>query len=179
MPPLHSPSATPAAPDRNAKLNALHPRFRNLGLELRNALALFQPASASRTAGRQRYFDNFINAVGKGPAIAATILLSRFASECLRLALGFCREKGAACRFAARNASSNNCRSRSISFFNTSFSCSSRASLESWKTQRSKCSKHPFGCLALFRPLLAALLSIYTWPYVPLPVSQTFVKKPL
>jgi hypothetical protein len=76
MSPLHSPSATPAASDRNAKLNVLHPRFRNLGLELRNGLALFQSASTSRTAGRQRYFDNFINDVGKGPAIAAPILLS-------------------------------------------------------------------------------------------------------
>src|SRR5258707_2147947 len=88
MSPLHSPSATPAAPHRNAKLNALHPRFRNLGLELRNGLALFQPASASRTAGRQRYFDNFINGVGKGPTIAAAILLSRFASGSFRLGLG-------------------------------------------------------------------------------------------
>src|SRR5258706_13462555 len=73
MSPLHSPSATPAAPHRNAKLNALHPRLRNLGLELRNGLALFQPASASRTAGRQRYFDNFINRGGKGPAVRRPI----------------------------------------------------------------------------------------------------------
>src|SRR5260370_20890007 len=71
MSPLHSPSATPAAPHGNAKLNALHPRLRNLGLELRNGLALFQPASASWTAGRQRYFDNFINRGGKGAAISA------------------------------------------------------------------------------------------------------------
>ena len=76
MSPLHSPSATPAAPHRNAKLNALHPRFRNLGLELRNGLALFQSPAASRTAGRQRYFHNFINGVGEGPTIAAPILLS-------------------------------------------------------------------------------------------------------
>src|SRR2546429_8454418 len=33
------------------------------------------------------------------------------------LPICFCREKGAACRFAARSASSNNCRSRSFSFF--------------------------------------------------------------
>src|SRR5258708_28702126 len=78
MSPLHSPSATPAAPHRNAKLNALHPRLRNLGLELRNGLALFQPASASWTAGRQRYFDNFINRGGKGPAVAAPLLLFPF-----------------------------------------------------------------------------------------------------
>src|SRR6266478_10115095 len=91
---LHSSSATPAAPHRNAKLNALHPRFRNLGLELRNGLALFQPASASRTAGRQRYFDNFINGVWKGPTIAALILLSRFAAGFLRLALGFLPREG-------------------------------------------------------------------------------------
>src|SRR5258707_6387031 len=85
MSPLHSSSATPAASDTNAKLNALHPRFRNLGLELRNGLALFQSASASRTAGRQRYFDNFINRGGKGPAVAAAILLSCFSSGFLGL----------------------------------------------------------------------------------------------
>src|SRR5258708_11133598 len=88
MSPLHSPSATPAAPHRNAKLNALHPRLRNLGLELRNGLALFQPASASRTAGRQRYFDNFINRGGNGPATAAPTLLSPFSSRSLGLGLG-------------------------------------------------------------------------------------------
>src|SRR5258705_12482166 len=89
MSPVHSPSATPAAPHRNAKLNAPHPRLRNLGLELRNGLALFQPASASRTAGRQRYFDNFINRGGKGPAIAAPILLFHFSSGSLGLGFGF------------------------------------------------------------------------------------------
>src|SRR5258705_5740261 len=89
MSPLHSPSATPAAPHRNAKLNALHPRLRNLGLELRNGLALFQPASASRTAGRQRYFDNFINRGGKGAAIAAPIMLYHFASRALGLGFRF------------------------------------------------------------------------------------------
>src|SRR5260370_32204422 len=89
MSPVHSSSATPAASDTNAKLNALHPRFRNLGLELRNGLALFQSASASRTAGRQRYFDNFINRGGKGPAIAAPILLSSFASRFLGMGFVF------------------------------------------------------------------------------------------
>src|SRR5258707_10257192 len=94
MSPLHSPSATPAAPHRNAKLNALHPRLRNLGLELRNGLALFQPASASRTAGRQRYFDNFINRGGKGPGITAPILLSHFASGSLGVGFGFLPREG-------------------------------------------------------------------------------------
>src|SRR5258708_17407210 len=95
MPPLLSPSATPAAPHRNAKLNALHPRFRDLGLELRNGLALFQPASASRTAVGQRYFHNFIDFIGEGPAIAAPILLSCFASGFLGLGFGFLpRERG-------------------------------------------------------------------------------------
>src|SRR5258705_383609 len=97
MSPLHSPSATPAAPHRNAKLNALHPRLRNLGLELRNGLALFQPASASRTAGRQRYFDNFINRGGRGPAIAAPILLSPFGAGALWLGFGVFPRGG--CRF--------------------------------------------------------------------------------
>src|SRR5258708_33172370 len=94
MSPLHAPSATPTAPDRNAKFNTLHPRFRNLGLELRNGRALFQPASASRTAGRQRYFDNFINRVGKGPTIAAPIRLSCFASGFLGLGFGFLPREG-------------------------------------------------------------------------------------
>src|SRR5260370_22560194 len=94
MSPLHSPSATPAAPHGNAKLNALHPRLRNLGLELRNGLALFQPASASWTAGRQRYFDNFINRGGKGPAIAAPLLLSRFSSGVFGLGVWFLPPEG-------------------------------------------------------------------------------------
>src|SRR5260370_27651264 len=94
MSPLHSPSATPAAPHGNAKLNALHPRLRNLGLELRNGLALFQPASASWTAGRQRYFDNFINRGGKGAAIAGPLLLFRVSSGVLWLGfLCFSRER--------------------------------------------------------------------------------------
>src|SRR5258706_11190084 len=83
MSPLHSPSASPATPHRNAKLNALHSRFRNLGLKLRNGLALFQPASASWTAGRQRYFDNFINRGGEGAALAAPLLLFPLASGVL------------------------------------------------------------------------------------------------
>src|SRR5260370_9964683 len=94
MSPVHSSSATPAASDTNAKLNALHPRFRNLGLELRNGLALFQSASASRTAGRQRYFDNFINRGGKGPARAAPILLSSFASGVFWLGFGVLPHEG-------------------------------------------------------------------------------------
>src|SRR5260370_8587618 len=94
MSPLHSPSAAPAAPHGNAKLNALHPRLRNLGLELRNGLALFQPASASWTAGRQRYFDNFINRGGKGPGIGAAPLLSPFSSGVFGLGFGvFPRER--------------------------------------------------------------------------------------
>src|SRR5713101_2193774 len=94
MPALHPSSAAPAASDRNAKLNVLHPRFRNLGLELINGLALFQPTSASRTACWQRYFDNFINGVGEGPAIATPILLSCFASGFLRLGFGFLPREG-------------------------------------------------------------------------------------
>ncbi len=94
MSPLHSPSATPTAPDRNAKLNELDPRFRNLGLELRNGLALFQPTSASRTAGRQRYFHDFIDLIGEGPTIAAPILLSCFASGFLRMTFGFLPREG-------------------------------------------------------------------------------------
>src|SRR5260370_12259849 len=94
MSPLHSSSATLAASDRNAKLNALHPRFRNLRLELRNGLALFQPASASRTTGRQRYFHNFIDFIGEGPTIAAPLLLSCFAARCLGMGFGFLPREG-------------------------------------------------------------------------------------
>src|SRR5260370_36948750 len=94
MSPVHSSSATPAASDTNAKLNALHPRFRNLGLELRNGLALFQSASASRTAGRQRYFDNFINRGGKGAGRAGPLLLSCFAAGVLGVGVGFLRREG-------------------------------------------------------------------------------------
>src|SRR6266480_3860060 len=94
MPALYPPSATSTAPHRNAKLNTLHPWFRNLGLELRNGLALFQPPAASRTAGRQRYFHNFINGVGEGPTIAAPILLSCFASGFLGMGFGFLPREG-------------------------------------------------------------------------------------
>ena len=87
----------------------------------------FQPASASRTAGWQRYLDNFINGVGKGLAIAAPIRFPALRPGLWGWALGFCREKGAACRFAARSASSNSRRRRSFSFFNASISCSSCA----------------------------------------------------
>src|SRR5258708_14458982 len=60
-----------------------------------NRLASFEPASASRTAGRSRSLDNFINGCGEGPAIAAPVLLSCFASGFLGLGFGFVpRERG-------------------------------------------------------------------------------------
>src|SRR6266404_1528341 len=68
MPPLHSPSATPAAPDRNAKLNALHPRFRNLGLELRNGLALLVPESRFGTEKRSRTLSARLRIADSVPA---------------------------------------------------------------------------------------------------------------
>src|SRR5258706_14882246 len=91
---LHWPSASTARPHRNAKLNALHSRFRNLGLKLRNGLALFQPASASWTAGRQRYFDNFINRGGEGAAITGPIQLFPLPSRVLWCGLGVLPREG-------------------------------------------------------------------------------------
>jgi hypothetical protein len=94
MPALHPPSATPTAPDRNAKLNALYSWWRNLGLELGDGLALFQSTSAPRTAGRQRYFHNFIDFLREGPTTSAPILLSCFASGLMRIGFGFLSRKG-------------------------------------------------------------------------------------
>jgi hypothetical protein len=51
MPALHPPSAAPAAPHLNAKLDPLHRWLRNLGLKLGNRLALLEPTSTSRTLG--------------------------------------------------------------------------------------------------------------------------------
>src|SRR6202030_597079 len=87
---LHSSSATPAAPDRNAKLNALHRRFWNLGWEPRNTLALFQPASVSRRAGGSVAVLRQLHQLrreGAGDSDAHT--LSCIASQPLRLGFGF------------------------------------------------------------------------------------------
>jgi len=124
---LHRAPAMLAAPHMNAKFNALHPRFRNLGLELK-AFRIAPARPASRTADRQRYVYNFIDFFGEGPTRSAPILLSCFASGPLRFSFGFLSRKG--CRLSLpgpRNASSNNRRGRSISFFNAWTSCSSCA----------------------------------------------------
>jgi hypothetical protein len=89
MSPLHPPSAMPTASHVNAKLNAFHPRFRNLGLKLRYGFALFQPASASGTAVWQRYFHNFIDLIGEGPTTSPPVVFPCFASGLLRLGFGF------------------------------------------------------------------------------------------
>jgi hypothetical protein len=78
----------------NTKLNVLHSWLGNLSLELGDDLAFFQPTSASRTAGRQRYFYNLVDAFGEGPAISAPILFACFASGLLRIGFGSLSRKG-------------------------------------------------------------------------------------
>ena len=94
MPTLYPPSAVRTAPDMDAKLNALDPRFRNLRLKLGNGLAFLEPASASRTSVGQRYFHNFIDCIGEGSTIAPPILLSCFASGFLGKGFGFLPREG-------------------------------------------------------------------------------------
>jgi hypothetical protein len=80
MPPLHPPPAMSAATHMNPKFNALHPRFRNLGLELGYRLAFLELALASGTPPGQRDLDNLIHLIGNDPTIGAPVLLSWFAS---------------------------------------------------------------------------------------------------
>ena len=81
MPPLHPPPAMSTAAHMNPKFNVLHPRFRNLGLELGHRLAFLELASASGTPRGQRHLDNLIDLIGNGPTIGAPVLLSWFASR--------------------------------------------------------------------------------------------------
>jgi len=94
MPPLHSPLAPPAAPHRNAKLDPLHRRLRNLGLKLGNRLALLQPSSTSRALSGQQYFYHFVDSLGDRPMTAATILRAAFAPRFLGLGFGFVSREG-------------------------------------------------------------------------------------
>ena len=94
MPAVHPPLATPTAPHMNAKLNPLHPRFRNLRLKLGNRLALLEPTSTSRTLGGQRYFHHFIDSLWDRPTTATPILLAAFASWFLGLGFGFVPREG-------------------------------------------------------------------------------------
>jgi hypothetical protein len=94
MPALHPPSAAPAAPHVNAKLDPLDPWLRNLRLKLGNRLALLEPTSTSRTLGGQRYFHHFIDSLWNRPTTATPILLAAFASWFLGLGFGFVPREG-------------------------------------------------------------------------------------
>jgi hypothetical protein len=94
MPALHPPSAAPAAPHVNAKLDPLDPWLRNLRLKLGNRLALLEPTSTSRTLGGQRYFHHFIDSLWDRPTTATPILLAAFASWFLGLGFGFVPREG-------------------------------------------------------------------------------------
>src|SRR2546425_4153581 len=88
MPALHPSSATPTTSHLNAKLNALHSWFRNLGLILGyDALFLHSP-SAVRTLPRQGYVDYLIDASRNGPTTPPPVLAACFASRFLRMRLG-------------------------------------------------------------------------------------------
>ena len=94
MPALHPPSAAPAAPHVNAKLDPLDPWLRNLRLKLGNHLPLLEPTSTSRTLGGQRYFYHFVDSLRDRPTTATPILLAAFASRFLGLGFGFVSREG-------------------------------------------------------------------------------------
>jgi hypothetical protein len=110
----------PAMAYMNAKLNPLHPRLGNLGLILGNQLGFLQPASTLRTLLGQRYFDGLIHFFGNLAPTATPILRPRLAPGFLGMSFGCRWEKGAACRFADRNASSKARRRCSFSAFSSS-----------------------------------------------------------
>src|SRR5437879_10057523 len=88
MPALHPPSATPATSHMNAKLNALHSWFRNLGLILGYDAPFLHSPSAMRTLPRQGYVDDLIDTSGNRPPTSPPVLASCFASRFLRVRLG-------------------------------------------------------------------------------------------
>src|SRR5437660_5661773 len=88
MPALHPPSATPATSHMNAKLNALHSWFRNLGLILGYDAPFLHSPSAMRTLRRQGYVDDLIDTLGNRPTTSPPVLASCFASRLLRVRLG-------------------------------------------------------------------------------------------
>ena len=94
MPPLHPPPAMSTAAHMNPKFNVLHPRFRNLGLKLGHRLAFLKLASATGTPRGQWHFDNFIDLLGDGPTIGASIPLSWFASGLFGSGLGILPREG-------------------------------------------------------------------------------------
>src|SRR6266849_3011315 len=74
MPALHPPSATPATSHMNAKLNALHSWFRNLGLILGYDAPFLHSPSAMRTLPRQGYVDDLIDTSGNRPTTLPPVL---------------------------------------------------------------------------------------------------------
>src|SRR5258708_7061477 len=85
MPALHPPSAMPATSHMNAKLNALHSWFRNLGLILGYDAPFLHSPSAMRTLPRQGYLDDLIDTSGNRPTTSPPVLASCFASRFLRV----------------------------------------------------------------------------------------------
>ena len=94
MPALHPPSATPTASHLNAKLNALHLWFRNLGLILGYDAPFLHSHSAVRTPPRQGYVDYLIDASRNGPTTLLPVLAVCFASRFLCMRLGTLPREG-------------------------------------------------------------------------------------
>jgi hypothetical protein len=94
MPALHPPSATPTASHMNAKLNALHSWFRNLGLILAYDAPFLHSPSAMWTLLRQRHVDDLIDTPGNRPTTSPPVLASCFASRFLRVRLGIPSREG-------------------------------------------------------------------------------------
>src|SRR6266702_1853744 len=88
MPALHPSSATPTPSHLNAKLNALHSWFRNLGLILGYDAPFLHSPSAMRTLRRQGYVDDLIDTLGNRPTTSPPVLASCFVSRLLRVRLG-------------------------------------------------------------------------------------------
>src|SRR5882762_9992288 len=78
----------PTASHRNAKLNALHSWFRNLGLILGYDLLFLHSPSAVWTLPRQGHVYYLIDTSGNGPTTSPPVLAACFASRLLRMRLG-------------------------------------------------------------------------------------------
>jgi len=78
----------------NAKLNALHSWFRNLGLILACDAPFLHSPSAMWTLLRQGYVDDLIDTPGNRPTTSPPVLASCFASRFLRVRLGIPSREG-------------------------------------------------------------------------------------
>src|SRR5271169_674785 len=94
MPSLHPPPAISTAAHMNPKFNALHPRFRNLGLKLGHRLEFLKLDSARGTPPGQWHLDHLINLFGDGPTTPASIPLSGFASRFFGSGFGILPREG-------------------------------------------------------------------------------------